>query len=164
MGARLCELSRSTLALLCWASLVLMALPRVVIQENVEAFPARILIDLFNAQYVVVTTTLDCIKYGWPVRRNRRITVMLLRKALASIVMPWPRMATLFTRTTTLKWKCFLIAEEEELAAEVAWASGRPTSSSKLNVDVRTLGVPEAMQLGLNSRFPRASRSGTSRV
>ena len=69
----------TAIVLVVWARMVLIALPDVVIVENVPQFPEALLVSLLGFAYAVASVILCPSLFGWPVRRRRRYAICVLR-------------------------------------------------------------------------------------
>ena len=110
--------------------------------ENVEQCDTTILQHyLGGAYHIQDEVVLGPSQLGHPVRRRRRISILMRRDMMCKTPCPWTTVALLFGRRACLSWKSFLLATEQELQAEVAWASNRRTSCAKLGIMPSSLGL-----------------------
>eukprot|EP00969_Alexandrium_andersonii_P049040 2151240-Alexandrium_andersonii.AAC.1 len=103
------------------------------VDENAKDFPWKRVLGCLKGMYVIQSTLLDTAELGWPQRRVRRITIGILKSRVNNIIVPWPQAASRFRRKLELSWTDLMIAEPEELAAELEWGRGRPSSLRRKN-------------------------------
>ena len=71
---------KACLAFLVWAGQRVKLQEEVIIHENVEEFPAASMFSMLLPMYIVFTLILGPDTLGWPVRRPRRISVLIHRE------------------------------------------------------------------------------------
>jgi len=139
-GDRLGSKGKTALALAVWLGHRLRYREEVIIHENVEQCDTAIIRQYLGGAYHVQDgVILDPAGLGHPVRRRRRISILTRRDVIYKE--PWNIVADMFARGTSLSWKALLLADEQELLAEIAWAANRKTSCAKLGINPRSLGL-----------------------
>ena len=98
--------------------------------ENVKGYNVRGLEDLLGAKYIIFSVVLSLSQLGYPNARDRRISVCVHRSLACSVRIPW---TLCFTSTFHLEchisFKDFMLADPQELAQELAWASKRKSDT-----------------------------------
>ena len=104
-----------------------------VVHENVPEADLRLIFAVLESLYVIFTYVLDASCFGWPMVRERCITVMILREAIQEVVSPFDGFVSNCQRKCCIGWWDFLILTEDEFEVEeVAWAiEERRTAGAK---------------------------------
>eukprot|EP00959_Pyramimonas_sp_CCMP1952_P288809 6040087-Pyramimonas_sp.AAC.1 len=122
------------LVFVCWAAQRLLLQEDLVVHENVKDFPIWLLETIFASVYVVSTAILDVANMGFPVNRERRVTIMIHKRLIADYLprtisqWTWAEFAQWVARECGIDFRAFLLASSDELESELAWASSRRSS------------------------------------
>jgi len=104
----------------------------VIIQENVPEFNWHMLCEIFEDMYIVVSTCVDPATLGWPVQRERRITIMMDRRVVNHILIDWCLFSNAIRRVCNISWVAFMVAGHDILQREKEWAATLPTCVSNV--------------------------------
>ena len=130
MGLRRGLVGGTSLCFLCWVAQRRRLRERAILHENVPEFKVEILERFFSDLYILQTVVFNSAYLGHACNRTRRLTWMLLKsEVVLPIQQPWPETIPLFFRTLRMSWEAYLIADDEELNAEIEWSRNRPASA-----------------------------------
>ncbi len=179
---RLGTMGGACLPFVVWLALRARVQESIIVHENVRGFNPQTLVAVLGAWYVCMSVLLELNCHGFPVRRTRRLTLLvhrrLLRTAIAPIIRWSGAWVEQFKRSCLISFHKFLLATTAEIDSELQWVSTRshrggppPVSSLpqfKSNSDVcaskfvASLNVSELLRLRLYRRkwpsllsFPR---------
>ena len=112
----------------------LLLLEEFVVHENVETFDVQILLDFFAAAYCIHTAVFCCSALGWPVRRNRRITICIRLDMLLNVTFSWSDYVHSCKRVCEVSWKIFVAQRNVDLLLEreLLWATNRRDSLARI--------------------------------
>ncbi len=99
-----------------WVCQRLLLRDRVVCHENVPEFCLRFFRATLGSIYIVISIIIDCFDLGWPKRRERRITLFLLREALMDTVSNFEPFVRSCFRTCELAWFDFFVLTDEDFS------------------------------------------------
>ncbi len=99
-----------------WVCQRLLLRDRVVCHENVPEFCLRFFRATLGSIYIVISIIIDCFDLGWPKRRERRITLFLLREALMDTVSNFEPFVRSCFRTCELAWLDFFVLTDEDFS------------------------------------------------
>lgn len=103
-----------------------------IFHENVVGCEMSFIKVVLDEWYICVPCQLDCWHLGWPLHRERLITLFLHRSMLACLVIPWNRMADCCRRVCECKWVSFLVDESHPaLECDYEWSCARRVSCAK---------------------------------
>ena len=126
------------LAFLTWAAHRRLLQEAWIIHENVKKFSMQLMELLLGDMYIIQSVVLDVHSLGFPAERIRRFTI--LRHKRTVIVSPegpegrhpvfdcLQTFFDLFKRPSEAHWGIYFVAGDDELQAEIDYASRRPTS------------------------------------
>ena len=99
--------------------------------ENVDGFDTSIIRTLLEDLYMIDEMTVCSTSFGWPCRRLRKYIVCLLKTTVTLIgTARLSNTIPLFFRQCTISFQSLLVADSEELEAELKWSRGRQLSRS----------------------------------
>lgn len=124
------EHGANMLAFMIWIAIRYKLNNAVILHENVQSFPIKILAMFFDATYFIETVVVEGTSFGWPTARTRRWTVLRHKAKTLSFRSPLNVFTKLFERRADFSWLAYLRATDAELESELAWASGRNTSKT----------------------------------
>ena len=164
------SLGPTYIATLAWFCLRLELREECVIHENVLGFDMEILKAFLSGMYAVHTAEFCVSQLGWPIRRPRRITILLRLDTYFRVCCPWSEFVSSCFRVTGMNFKQFIVntaSLPQELAAELGWAQARKTSLfNVLDADLLQVLSEECapwgvdpdlvLQLVLESRWTKA--------
>ena len=129
LGSRVGASGKSVLAMLVWFAQRRLLQEDVIYHENVPDFPFSLLQQELGDMYIVrpedsvIVCASDC---GQPYRRNRRLTIMFHKRlAVARLMWSWTDFAERARREVNCNYSIYFRADEEALAAELAWGKSR---------------------------------------
>ena len=106
----------------------------IVVHENVKQYPVAFLEYFLGDKYLVHTCLLNAKDLGWPVTRVRRITLLLHKSKIRTILRPWPDIASACCRRECMTtWRGFLCSSNQEFQEELRWAQNRAGSLFRLD-------------------------------
>ena len=129
---------------LIWAALMRQLRPRIILHENVAGFGTFALTEVLADLYVVCPSVSCASLMGYPIRRKRQMTIIVLKSwlypqlreaGLASYCNPYDvqrivdlqhTLDAISRRPCNLTWKHFIIASPSDAAEEIAEAAARP--------------------------------------
>ncbi len=96
-----------------------------ILVEEVPGFPVSFLMRYLGDYYSMCTTVISNTLFGVPARRLRRYTLLVLKSAFillkpVSDISMWAR-----EKDDNFTWRAFMVAEDEEIRAELLWARRR---------------------------------------
>ena len=127
----------TTSAFVAWACQRMLLQEDFILHENVQNFPVAILEHVFGDIYIIESVVFCCSQLGLAAERVRRYTWMRHKRSV--VASPSATISTTFPdaisrqrrRNQGLTWRqYFELASDEELAEELAWASGRTKSQA----------------------------------
>ena len=132
-------------ATIAWIAMRLLLLEEFIVHENIELFDISILITFFSDIYYINSAVFCVASLGWPVKRNRRITIMVRLDMLLHIHFGWSDFVHSCRRTCATSWKIFLSQHERDrlLESELLWSANRKESLAHVP-DSDLLSVLEA--------------------
>ena len=121
------EVGSAAVPFFVWVAMRLLIQEAIIIHENVPKFDVRILQYLLGDMYMIMSVILNLVLFGFPVRRKRRVTVLIHKSKLRQPTVIWD---DIFVRPFirdigAIVWRMFLLAEEGDLETEFNWASRR---------------------------------------
>ncbi|CAK0846791.1 unnamed protein product, partial [Prorocentrum cordatum] len=122
---------QSSCLLAIWAALRLVLQEVVVLHENSHRFDVEILRQLLGKTYIIFSHVVEPPEFGWPVRRQRRFTLLLHKTFVMEARSTLANTIPLFYRTLRCTLDQFCIADAAELKAELEWARNRPLSRAR---------------------------------
>jgi site-specific DNA-cytosine methylase len=115
-------------AFAAWASLALAMEYPIIVHENSPLFQTDLLVAIFGSKYFIDSVVHCPTTFGWPVRRQRRWTVLRHKETVLEAVSSLDNVLQLFNREQGCTWHEFFVAPSEEQLAELRWAATRKGS------------------------------------
>ena len=133
-GSRLRDQGKCYILYLAWIAQRRLLRETIIIHENVTAFGSDWLERDLGDLYLIICETFDPQQFGFPSKRPRNFSLMLLRSELprlgvnTSFKQQWrPFIENAFGRQCGISLDAFLIASDMDLKAEREWAMARTT-------------------------------------
>jgi site-specific DNA-cytosine methylase len=111
MGPRTNGNGDTCMIFLVWILMRRVLQETLIIQENSKNFAVDVLVKLLGDMYIIDTTTICPSSLGWPGRRERRWTILILRSAALVATSSLSNVMPLFHDTCFGKWTIFLVQE-----------------------------------------------------
>ena len=109
----------TTLHLLVWIGMRLKLQESVIIQENVVAFDTGFMAGFLGSLYYLDVAVENSLDFGFPVRRERKWTIMRHKVKTLSQRHPLNVFTRMFYRVARCNWNAFLRSTPEEIQAEL---------------------------------------------
>ena len=123
-------LGSSFVLLFVWCVMRTFVQEAIIVHENVCDFQASFLFALLGSLYVIQSLQVELTAHGFPIRRRRRLTLLVHRRLITAQLTRIQRWScdfiALFKRVCRISYHQFLLASESELARELHWAQTRP--------------------------------------
>eukprot|EP00959_Pyramimonas_sp_CCMP1952_P233819 4886146-Pyramimonas_sp.AAC.1 len=148
-GARAGESGKTALACSAWYAQRVATQEPVIVLEQVVHYPTEIAEFFLGKFYLIFQVVSDPVDLGWPVRRKRKIIVMVHRRYLIAAHEPapgfcsWPDFYTACFRTCLVTWRDWLLAPAGDVSDDLRWARGRPSSMHGYKGSLRDIGDAE---------------------
>jgi hypothetical protein len=113
---------------LAWVALRRLIREPMLVQENVPLFPQALLIELLGDLYEFQFHQTSPVDHGFPVVRKRQYAIGRLPSSTLSWDIQGTDFIDKFRRIGGFGLDAFFVAPRADLLAELAWASGRPSS------------------------------------
>ena len=136
-------------AFAAWCGVRLHAQDDIIIVECSDKYDTSILNEVFDVDYHVFTDVVCPTSLGFPGRRSRMWAVLFHRRKFAEVSCDLRSMLPLFHRDRTVSFHCIMVANSEELEAELQWAVSRPKSQAKTMDMEDVKNVPRPFFLAL---------------
>lgn len=120
-------------AIAAWAALMLLVQPPIILLEESHKVDRSMFLTLLGHVYILFDTILDPTQFGYPQRRPRFYGVMVHRHKHLSVKHSLVSTMDAFQRKVAagVDFKIFLVATDDELDGELAWAASRRKSRSR---------------------------------
>ena len=125
------EAGVATTVFVAWCCLRKKMQEPIIVHENSSRFNASVLHDIFDDDYIILSSLIDPVIFGWPSRRNRRWTILLHRLCVVETYASLDNVLPLFQRLCMCSWGVYMVAEATQLEEELEWLQSWPKSRAR---------------------------------